>query len=195
MPSFNQRLGMTRYEADEYYRQALEAYQKRDFDRAVDAMTDALDALPNKSEYLAARGLIYLEDGEPEKAREDFEAALRRFSYEMLANYGMGVLEYKAGNWDAALAHFLSAHYADQKRPETLYYLALTYYRKGDLVNATNNMVRANEAFEAANDKRKADAARWLREFSKHLATKGAKQGTLPAQQTLGLPERGEKDS
>lgn len=191
MPSFNQRLGMTRYEADEYYRRALDAYRKGDFDAAIDAMTDALDALPNKSEYLAARGLVYLEDGEPEKARADFEAALGRFKYEMLANYGLGMLEYKAGNWDVALAHFLSAHYADQKRPETLYYLALTYYRKGDLVNATNYMVRANEAFEKAKDKRKADAARWLREFSKHLAAKPA--GTLPAQQQLGLPERGEE--
>jgi tetratricopeptide (TPR) repeat protein len=193
MPTFNQRLGMTRFEADEYYRRGLDAYRKGDFDAAIDAITDALDALPNKSEYLAARGLVYLEDGEPEKARVDLEAALQRFGYEMLANYGLGVLEYKAGKWDAALAYFLSAHYADQKRPETLYYLALTYYHKADLVNATNYMVRANEALEKANDKRKADAARWLREFSKHLAAKEAKQGTLPAQTQLGLPERSEE--
>lgn len=191
MPSFNQRLGTSRYEADEYYRLGLEAYQKRAFDAAIEALTHALQALPHKSEYLAARGLIYLDDGEPDNARADFEEALRRFQYEMLANYGMGVLEYKANHWDAALAYFLKAHYADQKRPETLYYLALTYYRMGDLVNATNYMVRANEAFEAANDKRKADAGRWLREFSKHLASKAPRQGALPTQQQLGLPDGG----
>ena len=191
MPSFNQRLGMTRFEADEYYRRALEAYRKNDYDGAVDAMNDALEALPNKSEYYAARGLIHLEDGEIEKARADFEESLHRFKYEMLANYGMGVLEYKASHWDAALQYFLSAHYADQKRPETLYYLALTYQRIGDLVNATNFMVRANEAFEAANDRRKADSGRWLRELSKNLA---AKQDTaLPAQSQLRLPGAGEK--
>jgi tetratricopeptide (TPR) repeat protein len=186
MPSFNQRLGAGRYEADEYYRRALEAYRKSDFDGAVEAMNDALEALPNKSEYYAARGLIHLEDGEPEKARADFEESLRRFRYEMLANYGMGVLDYKEGNWDSALQHFLSAHYADQKRPETLYYLALTYHRKGDLVNATNYMVRANEGFETANDRRKADSTRWLREFSRNLATKQGKP--LPAQTRLQLP-------
>ena len=186
MPSFNQRLGTGRYEADEYYRRALEAYRKSDFDGAIEAMNDALEALPNKSEYYAARGLIHLEDGEMEKARTDFEESLRRFKYEMLANYGLGVLQYKANNWDAALQHFLSAHYADQKRPETLYYLALTYQRKGDLVNATNYMVRANEAFEAANDRRKADSGRWLREISKNLAAKQDK--ALPAQSQLKLP-------
>jgi tetratricopeptide (TPR) repeat protein len=192
MPNFNQRLGMTRYEADEYYRRALEAYRKGDFDNAIDAMNDALEALPNKSEYFVARGLIFLEDGEVEKARADFEESLRRFRHEMLANYGMGVLEYKDGKWDTALQYFLSAHYADQKRPETLYYLALTYYRKGDLVNATNYMVRANDAFEQANDRRKSDSARWLRELSKNLAAKQEKP--LPAQTQLRLPGAGEKD-
>ena len=192
MPSFNQRLGAGRYTADEYYRRALEAYRKNDFDGAVEAMNDALEALPNKSEYYAARGLIHLEDGEMEKARADFEQSLRRFKYEMLANYGLGVLEYKANNWDVALQYFLSAHYADQKRPETLYYLALTYQRKGDLVNATNYMVRANEAFEAANDRRRADSGRWLRELSKNLAAKQEK--TLPAQSQLRLPGAEEKN-
>lgn len=187
MPSFNQRLGMTRYEADEYYRRGLDAYRKGDFDTAVDALNDALEALPNKSEYYAARGLIQLEDGEIEKARADFEESLRLFHYEMLANYGMGILAYKASHWDEALTYFMTAHYADQKRPETLYYIALTHFRKGDLVNATNYMVRAHEAFEAANDKRKADAARWLREFSKNLAAK-PKAGTLPSQQQMRLP-------
>jgi len=191
MPSFNQRLGMTRFEADEYYRRALEAYRKSDFDGAIDAMNDALEALPNKSEYYAARGLIYLEDGEMEKARADFAESLRRFRYEMLANYGLGVLEYKANNWDTALQYFLNAHYADQKRPETLYYLALTYQRKGDLVNATNYMVRANEAFEATNDRRKADSGRWLRELAKNLAAKQDK--VLPAQAQLRLPGAGDK--
>ena len=188
MPSFNQRLGITRYEADEYYRRGLEAYRKGDFDAAIDAMNDAVEALPNKSEYYAARGLVHLEDGEMVKARADFEESLRLFKYEMLANYGLGVVEYKAGNWEAALAHFLLAHYADQKRPETLYYLALTYFRQGDLVNATNHMVRANEVFEATNDKRKADAARWLREFSKNLASKTPRAGALPNQQQMRLP-------
>jgi tetratricopeptide (TPR) repeat protein len=193
MPSFNQRLGITRYEADEYYRRGLEAYRKGDFDAAVDAMNDAIEALPNKSEYYAARGLIHLDDGEGEKARIDFEEALRLFKYEMLANYGMGVVEYKAGHWETALAYFLTAHYADQKRPETLYYLALTYFRQGDLVNATNYMVRANEAFEAANDKRKADAGRWLREFSRHLATKPTRAAALPNQQQMRLPRAEEE--
>ncbi|MEP7292308.1 MAG: hypothetical protein ABI835_11020, partial [Chloroflexota bacterium] len=56
MPRINQQLGFTRYEADEYYKQALDAYQKGDLDAAVDAMKNAIAALPKKAEYYAARG-------------------------------------------------------------------------------------------------------------------------------------------
>lgn len=188
MASFiNQRWGISRYEADEYYRRALEAYRKRAFDDAVDAMNDAIEALPTKSEYYAARGLILLEDGELERARADFETALHYFRYEMLAHYGLGALAYKAGKFDEAIRHFMQAYFIDTERAETLYYLALSHYRRGDLAAAIDFMVRANDRLEQANDRRKADAARWLREFAKHVA-QGSKQhlsGRLAGQMPL----------
>lgn len=167
MPRINQQLGFTRYEADEYYKQALEAYQKGDFDTAVDAMKNAIAALPRKAEYYAARGIMYLEDGVEESAAQDFDEALRLFPHEMLAHYGRGIIAYKDKNWDDALEHFTAAYYVDQQRAETLYYLALTYYHKRDFASAANLMKLANDRFEATDDKRKADSARWLRELAK----------------------------
>ena len=73
MPRIDQQLGFTRYEADEYYKQALDAYRKGDYDTAVDAMKNAIAALPKKAEYYAARGLMYLEDGVTQSALEDFD--------------------------------------------------------------------------------------------------------------------------
>ncbi len=195
MASFiNQRWGISRYEADEYYRRALEAYRKRAFDDAVDAMNDAIEALPTKSEYYAARGLILLEDGELDRARADFETALHHFRYEMLAHYGLGVLAYKAGRFDEAISHFTRAYYVDAERAETLYYLALSHYQRGDLAEAVDFMVRANDRFEQANDRRKADAARWLREFAKHVAQAGKQnlRGRLPGQMPLLPDEEGQ---
>ncbi len=167
MPRIDQRLGFTRYEADEYYKQALDAYRKGDFDNAVDAMTNAIAALPKKAEYYAARGLMYLDDAVNQKALADFDMALKLFPHELLAHYGRGILAYREQNWDEALEHFTAAYYADTERPETLYYLALTYYRQRDFASAANLMKLAHDRFEALNDKRKADAAKWLRELGK----------------------------
>lgn len=173
MARLDQQLGFTRYEADEYYKQALEAFRKGDFDAAVDNMKHAIAALPKKPEYYAARGLMYLEDGVTQSALDDFDQALRLFPHEMLAHYGKGIVAFKDQNWDEALQHFTAAYYADTQRPETLYYLALTYYHQRDFASAANLMKLANDRFEATNDRRKADAQKWLRELAK-LADKTA---------------------
>jgi tetratricopeptide (TPR) repeat protein len=172
MARLTQRLGFTRFEADEYYKLALDAYAKRRFDEAILNMDEAITRLPTKSEYYAARGFIYLEDGVKNKALADFEQALKIYRYEMLAHYGRGVIAYDDKNWDEALAHFTDAYRANPQRPETLYYLALVYHRKGQNEGARQLMEQAQAAFEAANDRRKADAARWLKEFQKQLDVK-----------------------
>lgn len=167
MPRIDQHLGFTRFEADQYYKQALEAYKKGDFDTAIDNMKNAIEALPRKAEYYAARGLMYLDDGVTQSALDDFEQALKIFPHEMLAHYGRGIIAFKDKQWDEALQHFTNAYYADQQRPETLYYLALTYFYKKDYPSAANLMKLANDRFEALNDKRKADSGKWLRELAK----------------------------
>ncbi len=176
MPRLNQRLGLTRFEADEAYKQALDFYKKGDFDNAIDFMSKALDALPSNSEYHAARGMMFLEDAEYDKAEEDFAESLRLFPYEMLAHYGRGMIAYRQKKWDAALEHFTKAHHARTDRPETLYYLGLVYYQRGEYANAVGVMAQANDLFEKANDKRKSDAAKWLKELGKHK---------LPVQQSM----------
>jgi uncharacterized protein HemY len=91
----------------------------------------------------------------------------------MLAHYGLGMIAYKNREWDAALEHFANAYRADSKRAETIYYLALTYLQKGETASALNAMVQAQAAFEQANDRRKSQADRWVRELG-HLAEKTA---------------------
>jgi tetratricopeptide (TPR) repeat protein len=167
MPRLDQRLGFTRYEADEAYKQALEFYRKGAFDDAVDMMTRAIEALPTNAEYFAARGLMLLEDGVLDGAHEDFRQALALFPYEMLAHYGCGVIAYRSEEWDAALNHFTHAFHAQTERPETLYYLALVYHQRGETANAVNLMGRALALFEQVGDKRKSDAVKWLRQMAK----------------------------
>src|SRR3990172_8937057 len=132
MARITARFGLTRYQADEYYAEALNVYKKGNLEEAILNLGYAIELLPGNSEYYAARGFMYLEDGVQDKALADFEAALKRHPYEMLAHYGRGIIAYKDKNWDEALAHFNDAYVADPNRAETLYYLALVYHRKGD---------------------------------------------------------------
>ncbi len=175
-----QRLGLTRYEADEYYKQALSAYTNRKLDEAILAMEQAIELLPNHAEYYAARGFFYLEDGVTVKAAEDFERALHIFAYEPLAHYGRGVIAYASKNWDEALAHFLDAYRSDPERAEFLYYLALAYHRTRQNREALFYMQLAQEKLEAKNDKRRTDAGRWVRQLEKLVKSAGKEEGSLP---------------
>ncbi|GAB4519937.1 MAG: hypothetical protein OHK0046_29530 [Anaerolineae bacterium] len=167
MARIAQRLGLTRYEADEYYKQALDAYNKRKLDEAIIAMEQAILLLPKNSEYYAARGFFYLQDGIINKAQEDFQQALKLYPYEVLAHYGRGMIAYNSRNWDEALAHFNDAYRAKPDRAETVYYLALVYHHKGMNLQAYPLMQQALALFEKTDDKRKADASRWLRTLEK----------------------------
>jgi tetratricopeptide (TPR) repeat protein len=167
MVRITQRLGLTRYEADEFYKKGLAAYEKRNLDEALVNLSDAIDALPNHAEYYAARGFVYLEDGIEDKARVDFEQALKLYPYEMLAHYGQGILAYRVKDWETALNHFLNAFRSDQKRPETLYYLALVYHHLNQYENALQVMRQAQTALDANGDKRKTDAGKWVRTLEK----------------------------
>ncbi|MBC8099602.1 MAG: tetratricopeptide repeat protein [Armatimonadetes bacterium] len=167
MPRLTQRLGLTRYDADANYKKGLVAYEKRNLDEALINLSDAIEALPNNAEYYAARGYMYLEDGIEDKAEADFAQALKLYPYEMLAHYGRGVIAFREQRWVDALAHFTKAYHADPKRAETLYYLALVLHRQADYAQALDIMKQAQTALEAANDRRKNDAAKWVRVLEK----------------------------
>jgi len=170
-----QRLGLTRYEADEHYKKALmilKNVEKKNSTQTIDdailEITYAIELLPTNAEYYAARGYFYLLDSMVREAKADFEQAQKIYPHEMLANYGLGVLAYRERDWDRALEHFQNAYYAKPERPETLYYLALTYHRKQQNAQASALMNQAEALFEqASNNKQKRHATSWIKEFDK----------------------------
>jgi len=166
MANLVSRFGLTRYDADEYYRIALNHYKKRNLEEAIHSIDQALALLPTRAEYYATRGFFRLEDGVPIKAAEDFEMALRHNPYEMLANYGKGVIAYQDKDWEGAQQYFLTAWAAMPDRAETLYYLSLVAHRLGENERALDWMQRARDAFDKRSEKRPvSDADEWLREL------------------------------
>jgi tetratricopeptide (TPR) repeat protein len=170
MAKLSTRFGLSRYEADEYYRIAIDFYRKNNLSDAIQNMNYALMLLPTHAEYLAARGFFYLEDGVLDKAEEDSDSALRRNSFEQLANYTKGVVAYKRENWQMAHDYFMKAWAADSSRPETQYYIALVLHRKGEYKQAHTWMKQAQVLWEKQNDKlHLRDVERWLIEIERWM--------------------------
>lgn len=168
MGIFGGRFGTSRYEADEHYRMALQQFQDNDLDKAVQHIDQAIQIAPAQAVYHAARGFFRLEDGLPPTDIEpDFDAALQRNPYEMLANYGKGVLRYREQEYTAAQEYFITAWGAQNDRPETLYYLGMVAHRLRDNVQAVQWMTEAKRQFEAQeNDDRAALAQQWIDTFT-----------------------------
>jgi len=168
MARLTQRLGLSRFEADEHYKAALKHYDKRDVNEAILSMEEAIKLLPTNAEYYAARGFFYMQDGIHDKANADFDRALEIYPYEMLAHYGRGVIAYRGKKWDEAVNHFTQAYRIDQQRPETLYYLALAYHRQGSNELALSYMQQADTRYDEVGSKgSKRNAERWIRTISR----------------------------
>ncbi len=164
-----QRLGLTRYDADEHGKQAWQAYSRSDFEEAYAQMRLAIELLPNHAEYHAALGLFLLEDDAKSEAMVAFERALSLNPYEMMANYGRGMIAYRKKNWEAALGFFLNALAAQPTRPEIQYYLAMVKHRQGDNALAQKWMRDAQAGFAKIGDRRERHCQAWISEFIKLL--------------------------
>ena len=109
MTTLAQRLGVARYDADEHYKAALKAFGGRDLARARAEIQMAIDLLPKHAEYHAAQGFFLLEDKDGANAKVALERALALNAYEMMANYGLGMIAYRDKNWEKAHRYFLQA--------------------------------------------------------------------------------------
>ncbi len=170
MNSFSQRLGLPRYQADEHYRRALRSFARRDLRAAFAELDAAIALLPRHAEYHAVLGLFLFEDKLTQRAGEAFEAALALDAYDMLGNYGRGMLAYRAKDWAVAEGCFRRALAAQPQRAETQYYLAMVNHRLGRNDAATRWMEAAAEAFSANDGRRAQQCESWIGEFSKLLA-------------------------
>lgn len=167
MFKLGQRLGKSRFEADEAYLGALAAFRREDHKIALAQIENAIARHPSHAEYHATRAWFQLELGDTSRARAGFDRAITINPYEMLANYGLGMLAYSEKDWEAAAGCFLNSIAAQPDRPETMYYLSLVRHRQGDNKRALHWMRKAHEAFSAADDKRDRQCRAWMREFAK----------------------------
>jgi tetratricopeptide (TPR) repeat protein len=173
MGIFGRRFGATRYESEEHYRIALDFYNKNNLEQAIANINSAIGLFPKRAEYYAARGLFRLEDGFAADAAIDFDMALKLHNFEVLANYGKGIIAYNNEDYATARDYFTRAWAANQQRPDTLYYLAMTEHRLKNNMKALEWMQQVVALYAPVIEtdkeakKRHKNAERWVIEFTK----------------------------
>lgn len=171
MNSIEQRLGIPRFEADVRYRAGLAAFVSRDLAKSIRELQTAVESLPKHAEYHAALGFVLLDDRQEREASQSFERALCLNPYEMLANYGQGMIAYRNKRWHEALKCFNLAQLAEPDRAETHYYLGMVCHRLGRNAEALRWMERAAARFAENGDRRQSHCAAWMSEFQKLIET------------------------
>lgn len=157
-------LGLLREKAEAYYRRSLEAYDSGDYENAILDISEAIYLDRGFPDFYATRGLYYLADLKFGEAEADLLYALKLNRKLWLANYGMGLLNFQQSEYDLALHYFAQAVPAAPRRPEVMYYLAVTEYYLGHDEKARDAMEQALKLFPP-DDKRIKEGQAWLKEF------------------------------
>ena len=167
MTALKRSFGVARYQADEHYRAALNAYDERDLKAAMQEIEASIALLPSHAEYHAVLGYFLFESKDISSAKEAFQRALAAHPYEMLANYGLGAIAYRDKDWKRAGDCFANALAAQPERAETHYYLAMVHHRLGENEAALNWMKAAEARFVKTEDRRESLCQAWIREFER----------------------------
>lgn len=174
------RLGLKNATGVLYYHRALKNYESLNLDDAIADVSEAIFYSRTNADYYATRGLFFIEARRPADAEMDLQYALRLNRRQGLAHYGLGILRFQEGSFDAALEHFEAAlKIPGARRAEIYYYRAVTHHLLDHPEQAAEDMDKALQLFPA-NDKRLKDARTWKREIEGKLP-ESARKGSRPA--------------
>lgn len=161
---FARNLGLTREKAEAYYRRSLEAFDSGDFENALLDVSEAIYYDRGFAEFYATRGLYFLHDLKFAEAETDLNYAIRLNKREWLAHYCLGILDFQAGQYAEAFAHFDAASHHVLRRPEVLFYRAVAAWYVGKDEQAKADMTSVLGLLPD-DDKRRREAQAWLKEF------------------------------
>ena len=159
------QLGLKGSTGDQYYHRALKNFEAHNLDDALDDISEAIYYSRSNPDFYTTRGLFFVEMERRQEAEQDLLYALRLNRRQGLAHYGLGMLRFAEGDYDAARAHFEEAlKTPGARRAEVHYFLAVTRHQLGDDIQALHDIDRALQLFPA-NDKRIKDARAWRKEI------------------------------
>jgi tetratricopeptide (TPR) repeat protein len=118
----------------------------RAYDGAIAAFEKTLTlSPPYPTEIYTNMGMLYLETGQRDLARQKLARAMQLNPDNYLALNGLGILEQKEQNYGKALKHYLMAIEMNANFASSHYNLGMLYMDMGDLNNAVKTFMRALE--------------------------------------------------
>ena len=124
------------------YKLGIIQLQKSDYNAAVDYFNRSLVYKPDFAVGYIARGVAFYGKGEQDKARLEFEQALKVDGNSPIAAYNLGVMLYNDQLVDKAEEVFEDLHKKHPAFPDPLYQLSYIYYLRGDMAKARQTMQR-----------------------------------------------------
>ena len=166
-------------DAEKYFRYGVEAYQRGDFDRAIQDYTEAIALNPDLAGVYYNRGLAYGEKGDHDRAIQDYDKAivLKPDYAEAYNNRGIDYRE--KGDYDRAIQDYSKAIELKPDFAEAYNNRGNAYGEKGDYGRAIQDYSKAIELkpdyAEAYNNRaiaygEKGDYARAIQDFDKAIA-------------------------
>ena len=121
-------------DAEDHFNRGIDLYEKGEYDRAIDAFSQALRLLdPNDNALIAAanynRGNANVKKGECDKAIADFSEAIRLNPSHALAYLNRGIAFKKKGEYDKAIADYNRA--LALLDPKDTNNTSIVYYNRG----------------------------------------------------------------
>src|SRR5215475_5991092 len=111
------RLGLTRDQADAYYRRGLQSHESGDLENAILDLNEAIYYDRGYAEYYSTRGMFHIEEEDIEAAELDLNYALKLSKRQWLAHYGLGIIAFDNGEYEDAAKHFTEASVIRRDRP------------------------------------------------------------------------------
>jgi tetratricopeptide (TPR) repeat protein len=132
--------------AADLYNKALEAARKKETERAVGLLKEAVAAYPDFRLALSELGADYLRLKQPAKAAEPLKAALRLApdDYPTLLNYGIALYDQK--EFSEAEAQFRKAAGRNDSSPTAHFYLGMILLKRRELEGAEKELKAAVSA-------------------------------------------------
>lgn len=122
------------------YIQGFLYFHEKDFEKAIQVYSQAIQLNPIHDEYYNARGRVYFETGNLEEAISDFSKAIQMNPTTEEAYLNRGICYSLKGNYDEALSDFSVYEKKNKENPILYLEKANIKIEKGDIPSALNDL-------------------------------------------------------
>jgi tetratricopeptide (TPR) repeat protein len=141
-------------DARSYYNRGITHWEKKEYDKAIADLTEAIRLGPNDSAMLIMaylnRGVAYSEKKEYDKAIADYTEIIRRDPNDVEAYFRRGTAYYDKGDYDRAIADYTKTISLSPNETAAYYMRGNSYYAKDDydrVISDYNEAIRLNPNF------------------------------------------------